>query len=146
MEMRARKPYILEQRKHLVVGYFPIHWLANPTKLTQSEINYTRIIRNKKPNICIIQHRGDANEACTATRHNGDVLPRVLTRLALAVHLIVQMGHGVPQGFDPRRGAILAAVDADVECLGTGEAAFYVVVYLFWGVMLGAVFCTYNAF
>jgi len=124
--------YILEQRKHLIVGYIPVHLSENFIKYREMVGEHTRIVGDKEPNICIVQHGSDTNEPRTSTRHNGDVLPRVLARLALAVHLIVQMSHGLPQGLDSCRGAVLTAVDADVECLGTGEAAFYFVVYLFW--------------
>ncbi len=85
---------------------------------------HTGIVRNKKAHVGIVQHGSNTDQSGAATRHNGDVLPRVLARLALTVHLVVQMGNRLAKRLDTSGGAILATVETDVDGLGSGEASF----------------------
>ncbi len=116
------------------ISLYAINPLAPRSKPIQSGIKPTCIIRDKKPDIGVIQHRSNPDQAGTASRNNGDVLPGVLAGLALAVHLVVQVRHRLAQRLDAGRGAVLAAGLADVDGRRAREAALDVVVDL--GVVL----------
>ncbi len=91
----------------------------------------TCVVGDEEADVGIVQDSGDADQPGTSTGDNGDVLPGVLTRLVLAVHVVVQAGHGLSQGLDTGGWAILAAVDADVDGLGPREAALDIVLDLY---------------
>ena len=101
---------VLEERQHLVVG---------------------SIIGDEEAQVGIVQDSGNSDQACPSTRDNGNVLPRILARLVLAVLMVVQIGHGFPQRFDTSSRAILPSCHRDIDRLGTVEAPFDVVVD-FW--------------
>ena len=91
----------------------------------------TCVVGDEEADVGIVQDSGDADQPGTSTGDNGDVLPGVLTRLVLAVHVVVQAGHGLSQGLDTSGRAILAAADADVDGLGPREAALDIVLDLY---------------
>ena len=90
----------------------------------------TRVVGNEEADVGVVENGGDTDEAGTPSGDDGDVLPGVLARLALAVHLVVQMGHSLPQGLDARGWAIFTARRGDVDVGGPRKAAWDVVVGL----------------
>ena len=91
---------------------------------------HTRVVGNEEADVGVVQDSSDTDETSTTAGHDGDVLPSVLARLALTVHLVVQSSNSLPQRLDARSWAILAAGGADVDVGRTGEAAFDVVLDL----------------
>ena len=75
----------------------------------------TGVVGNEESDIGVVQDSGDADQAGAAARHDGDVLPRVLARLALAMHLVVEAGDSLPQRLDARGRAVLATGGGDVN-------------------------------
>ena len=90
----------------------------------------TCVVGNEEADVGVVENGGDTDEAGTPSGNDGDVLPGVLARFALAVHLVVQMGNSVPQGLDARGRAIFTARRGDVDVGGPGKAAWNVVVGL----------------
>jgi hypothetical protein len=111
------------------ISLYAVTLLASLSQRNQDE-DVTSVVRNEEANIGIVQHGGNADETSAAAGDNGDVLPGVLAGLPLAVHLVVQMGHSLAQGFDAGGRAVLAAVRADVDVGGAGKAALDVVLDL----------------
>lgn len=105
----CRSTHILEQTQHFVIS---------------------RVIGQEETQIGIAQDGGNSNQTRTAARHNGHILPRVLAVLALAVHLIVQLGNGLSQGSNTGGWAVLSRGDRNVNGLGTLEAAGNVILDL----------------
>jgi hypothetical protein len=93
---------VLEQTQHLVVG---------------------RVIGDEKAQIAVAQGSRDTDKTSTSTGDNTDVLPSVLALPPLAMMIVVQGCDGFSQGTNTGRGAILAAMCADVNRLGSFEAA-----------------------
>jgi hypothetical protein len=91
---------------------------------------HTRIVGDKEADIGTSQNCSNPNQTRAASGDNGDVLPGVLAGLVFAVHHVVQMGDGFSQGLDTSGWPVLAAVQADVDGLGSGEAALDIVLYL----------------
>lgn len=56
----------------------------------------TGVIRDEKADVGVIQHGGDTNQTGTPAGDDGNIFPGVLARLALAVHLVVKAGYGLP--------------------------------------------------
>ena len=100
---------VSEERQHLVVG---------------------RVVRQEKRQVRSSQHGSDTDQTSTATGHNSHVLPRILAVLALAVHLVVELGDSLAEGFDTGGGGVLASVHGNFDLVGALEAALDVVLYL----------------
>lgn len=109
-------------------------WLypvSRPTKSAkQASEQPTSIIRDEEANVGIVQDSCDTDEASTSTGDNGDILPSILARFSLAVHLIVQVGNRLPERLDASCRAIFAAVDADIDGLRARETSFDIILYL----------------
>lgn len=97
----STKTHVLEETQHLVVG---------------------RVVGQEETQIRVAQHGSDANQASSATGDDGHILPRVQAVLALAMHLVVQLGDGLSQGPDAGRGAVFSGGDGYVDRLGPLEA------------------------
>jgi len=82
----------------------------------------TSVVWNKKADVGVIENSGDTDQACAATRNDGNIFPGVLRGLSLAVHLVVETSNSLSQRFYTRSRAILATIQADIDGLGTGEA------------------------
>jgi hypothetical protein len=82
-----------------------------------------RIIWDEEAKIGIAQHRGDTDKTGAATRDNADVLPGVLAGLALAMVLVVEVGHGMTERLDAGGWAVLTSGHGDIDGVGTLEAA-----------------------
>lgn len=91
---------------------------------------HTRIVRNEEPDVGIIQNSRDADKTSTASGHNSYILPRVLACLALAVHLVVELGNSFPQRLDTCCRPILSATDTNIEVGGARERSFDIIVDL----------------
>ena len=94
--------HVFEETQHLVVG---------------------GVVGQEEAQVRVAEDGGDADQAGTAAGDNGHVFPRVQAVLALAMHLVVELGNGLSQRLDSGRRAILAGGRRDVDCLGPLEAA-----------------------
>lgn len=74
--------------------------------------------------IGIVEHGSDADQASTTAWHDGNILPRVLTLLALAMMFVVEPRHGRAQRLDARDGTILPGGFGDVNGFRSIEASF----------------------
>ena len=119
--------HIFKQRKHLLLTISNQHLLSMRIRGTYV---VSRVIWDVKTEVCIIEHARDADQSCTPSWHDGDVLPSILAVLALTVLGVVEIGDGFPQRLNARGGAVLPAVDGDVEGGGAVEAALDIVVHL----------------
>jgi hypothetical protein len=104
--------------------------VSAPLSLSSQDEKVTSVVGNEEANVGIVQDGGNADETSAAAGDNGDVLPGVLAGLPLAVHLVVEMGHGLTQGLDAGGRAVLAAAGAVVNVGGAGKAALDVVLDL----------------
>lgn len=105
----SRGAYVLEETQHLVVG---------------------GVVGKEERQVRAAEDSGDTNETSTATGNDGDVLPGVQAVLALAVHLVVEVGDGFAQRLDTGGGAVLSGGHGHVDGLGPLEAAGDVVLDL----------------
>jgi hypothetical protein len=90
----------------------------------------TCIVGNEEADVSIVKNGSNTDETSTSTGDNGDILPGVLARQALSVHLVVQVGHCLSQWLDASSRAVFAAVDTDVDRLRAGKATLDVVLNL----------------
>jgi hypothetical protein len=101
--------YVLEETQHLVVR---------------------RVVGQEEGQVGAAEDGGDTDQTGTATGNDGDVLPGVQAVLALAVHLVVEVGDSLAQGLDAGGGAVLAGGHGHVDGFGPPEAAGNVVLDL----------------
>ena len=92
------------------------------------------VIGNEEAEVCISEDSGNSDQTCSTTRDDTDVLPSVLACLALTMMVVVEVGNSLSQRFDTRSWTILATGQADIDRLGTLEAALNLIVD-FWSTL-----------
>ena len=104
---KQSKTHILKQAQHLII---------------------CRIIRDKKPQIRIIQHRRNPNQPRPPPGNNTHILPAIQTLLPLPMMHIIQIRNRRSQALDPGRGTVFAPRRADVDLVRALKGADDVVV------------------
>lgn len=101
--------YVLEERQHLRIR---------------------RVIGNGEAQVRVAQNGSNSNETGSSTRHNADILPRILALFTLSVVLIVEFRNGRTQRLDTSGRAVLARRGGDRNGSRAGETAEDLIVCL----------------
>lgn len=78
--------------------------------------------------VCIIEHGSNPDQACSSARDNRHILPTILGLLSLSVVFIVEPCNSSSQRLDTSCRPIFTPTYGDVDCLGSFETAFDIVV------------------
>lgn len=99
--------HVLEQRQHLRVG---------------------RVIRDRERQVRISQNSSNTDQTRTTTGNNADVLPSVLTGLALTIVLIVEASDGGTQRLDTGGRTVLTGGGGDGDGSRARETALDLII------------------
>lgn len=101
------RTHVLEKRQHLRVR---------------------RVIRDRERQVRVSQNSSDTDQTRTTTGDNADVLPGVLTGLALTVVLIVEASDGGTQRLDTGGGTVLTGGGGDRDGSRARETALDLII------------------
>lgn len=107
------------------------HFIQDVTCISKEREHFIvrGIIRDEETQVGIVQHCGDPDQTSPPSRDDGHILPCVLTRFALTMMCIVEIGNGYAQRLDPCRRAIFSATEGNINLLGAIEAPFNLIIH-----------------
>lgn len=81
-----------------------------------------RVVGDEEAKIRIPQDSSDADQSSSSTRHNAHIFPGVLTFLALAIVVVIEIGNCCTERLDTSGRSILAGIVVQRNAVGTREA------------------------